>query len=248
MAVVIDPGHGGDDSGAVGITGVLEKVVNLAIALKVGAYLERKGISVIYTRLKDETPGGTLDNDLWTRCNIANRAGATCFISIHANSVENKPEACGAEIFCYESDTKGYSLAKDVLAGLINNVPEFPSRVPQQVMIPDNLVQLDSRGTKEAHFYVLKYTNMPAALVEVAFLSNPIEEAHLKNPAFQERAAEGIAKGICNYLGVPWNVWNPEAEIHKLYEDGLIKNTHLPGDCLTWGEFATVFNKYRGRS
>ena len=174
--VCIDPGHGGEDPGAV-CNGVEEKVVNLDIALRTRPLVEAMGYRVIMTRTADITLS------LQERCDIANNAGADIFVSIHNNAYLSTSE--GTETFCYYDSEEGRRLAT-----LIHN--EVISRI-----------KLTNRGVKEAGFYVLKHTDMPAALLEGAFLTNPEEAELLQDPAFRQKIAEGVAEGINNYLVDP---------------------------------------------
>ncbi len=181
--VCIDPGHGGKDPGAVGPTGLQEKIVTLAVAQKVAGILRGAGIDVILTRDTDKHLGSTIGADLSARAMVANQAGVGCFVSVHCNSASDS-NAQGTETFCYNGATEGRKLA-----GLIQK------HLVVALGRPD-------RGVKEANFAVLRETKMPAALVELAFISNPTEEGLLKNPQFQEKAALAIAQGVADYLGV----------------------------------------------
>ena len=118
-----------------------------------------------------------IDNDLQTRCDIANNADVDYFVCIHANSYTD-PSANGTETYYLQGSTKGQKLAQDVQQGLVN---------------ADGL---QNRGISTADFYVLENTNAPAILTEVAFISNPTEESLLNSSAFQEKSAQGIANGI----------------------------------------------------
>lgn len=180
--VVIDPGHGGYDSGAVGPTKIKEKDVNLAVALKLGALLQAQGINVIYTRVDDNVSWtNDITNDLQTRCDIANKANADFFISIHSNSADSS-SAVGSETY--------YSTKKPTDSSLANII--------QKNLIAQN--NLIDRGVKNANFYVINNTNMPAVLEELAFISNPNEEKLLNNSDFQTKSATGLANGILEIL------------------------------------------------
>ena len=181
MKIMIDPGHGGQDPGAVGPTGVQEKMITLAVAKKVADIL-RSVAEVRLTREDDRALGDTKSTDLTTRANMANAWGADCFVSIHCNSAGNST-AVGTETYCYALGGQGEKLARAIHTRLIAKG------------LPD-------RGIKTADFAVLRQTKMPAALVELAFISNPTEEAMLESPAYQDRAAQAIAEGIADYMGV----------------------------------------------
>ncbi|WP_422448189.1 N-acetylmuramoyl-L-alanine amidase [Thermoanaerobacterium sp. DL9XJH110] len=177
MRIVIDPGHGGSDPGAVGPNGLKEAHVNLAVALKVAEKLRKAGVEVKLTRTSD------VFIDLQPRCDIANSFGADYFVSIHCNSA-GTPKARGTETYCYKLGGKGEVLAKVIQAELI----AATGRV--------------NRGIKTANYYVLRRTNMPAVLTELAFISNPEEERLLSNPEFQEKFAIAIARGIGKIVGI----------------------------------------------
>lgn len=179
--ITIDPGHGGVQPGAVGSRKIPEKTITLAIALKVGAHLARCGQAVNYTRTSD------VDVSLAQRCAIANNAKADYFVSIHCNSFSSS-SAHGTETWCFAKGKPGESLAKNVQAQMVADI------------------KLTDRGVKPCGngLYVISKTNMPAILVEIAFISNPTEEAILLNPAYQSRFAEDIAKGILKEIRAPW--------------------------------------------
>jgi N-acetylmuramoyl-L-alanine amidase len=181
--VVIDAGHGGQDPGAIGPTGIKEKDVNLAVALKLGPLLQAQGINVVYTRVDDNIPWTTVTNDLQMRCDIANKANADFFISIHSNSSDSS--------LPYGTETY-YTTQK-------------PSDSSVAQIIQSNLVAqngLSNRGIKTANYYVLNNTSMPAVLAELGFISNPTEEQLLNSPDFQAKCANGLANGIKKVLGL----------------------------------------------
>lgn len=181
--VVLDPGHGGSDSGAIR-NGVKEKDIVLQIALKTGKILERKGIKVSYTRSSDTTVS------LEERSNIANRLNAALFVSIHANA-NTSPTPSGTETHFYAP------LSMPSLFEQRTERSELAAMI--QTQITKQLKRID-RGVKESNFSVLRNTKMPSVLVETAFLSNPEELALLCSDSFQQSAAEGIAAGIEKYL------------------------------------------------
>ncbi len=204
--VCLDPGHGGDDSGA-NYNGVMEKVPNLDIALRVRPILQSLGYNVVMTRETDTTVS------LQQRCDIANAAHADIFVSIHNNAytVDSK----GTETYSYYNAPDGKRLA---------------TFIHQQVV---QRIKLTDRGVKEAGFYVLKHTNMTSALIEGCFLTNPDEAKLLGDPAFRQKIAEGIAAGIHLYLVDPGRfdefllLQNPDAnrdadvEVHYMRGDGV---------------------------
>jgi N-acetylmuramoyl-L-alanine amidase len=208
---------GGRDPGAIGKTGVQEKVVNLAVALRVAAIL-RPVVDVVMTRETD------VDVSLQDRASVE----ADALISIHANASVFR-DANGTETLYYPGSIMGRRLAECIQA-----------QVVQELGTAD-------RGTKERpDLAVLRLSNCPAALVEVAFLSNPNEESNLENPKIHARAAQAIARGIAEAMGFRLPaVWEPAKEIEKLKQDGLINTDKKPKDVVTWGELATVLNRMR---
>lgn len=174
--IMLDAGHGGHDPGAVGPTGLRESDVNLQIALAVGEILTRNGVTVGYTRTTN------VFVSVGDRARIANNASALNFLSIHINGFSD-PAAHGTETFAFQPGADSERLARAVQKHLIR------------------AIGLRDRGVKFANFQVLRETNMPAALVEVAFISNPREEALMRTPEFIRNASQGIADGVMEYLG-----------------------------------------------
>lgn len=172
--IVIDPGHGGKDPGAIGPSGLQEKDVVLKVALKVRDLLESYGYTVIMTRTTD------VYLSLQERCDIANNNDADLFISIHNNSFSD-PSANGTETFSYLPNDEGGQVAKLMQSKLIE------------------ALGLRNRGHKTADFYVLRNTKMPAVLTELAFISNPKEEALLKTDEFQTKSAKAIVDSIIGF-------------------------------------------------
>ena len=185
-----DPGHGGRDPGAVGPSGTKEANVTLAVTRKVAAYLSPV-IDFSFTRNSDVSLGNNLNADLAARVKIANKADSDVFVSVHCNSAADA-SAHGAEIYTTPGETQADPLATSILNRMEAALPELKFRKDLADGDPD----------KEAGFYVIKYTKMPAVLVELAFISNPAEEALLQSEDFQNRAAKAIAQGICDFLGV----------------------------------------------
>ena len=180
--VVIDPGHGGSDTGAIGPHNVMEKNVTLAISKELRNLLTNAGATVIMTRTTDKDvayAGADDKEELATRVAIANKANADLFVSIHADSFSDL--AGGTTTYSY--DTKDASIAPLVQANLVAQL------------------KLSDRGVQQSDFYVLKNTNMPAILTEAAFISNPKEEKLLTNSSFDKKVAVGIYNGIKQYFG-----------------------------------------------
>ena len=187
--IVLDPGHGGNDAGAIGPTGVMEKNVTLKVALELKRLLEAEGATVIMTRDSDTTVSdkGAKASDieeLGARCDVANRNGADIFISIHADSF-TRPEARGTTGYYYGKSTsgRGQKLADSIRRNLV-----------EQLGTP-------SRGTQPCNFYVVKNTDMPATLIELGFISNKDEEKLLDSKEGVQKAAQGILDGIQDYFG-----------------------------------------------
>lgn len=188
--IMLDPGHGGRDHGAVGPTGVQEKVITLAVAKQVADILWSVA-EVKLTREDDRALGVSLASDLKARSKLANTWGADCFVSTHCNSAENRA-AHGCEVWTSRGQTQADVLAECIIRALEAEFPDITFRKDYS----------DGDGDKESKFAVLMQTKMPAALVELAFISNPAEEAMLESHAYQDRAAQAIAEGIADYLGL----------------------------------------------
>lgn len=171
--VCIDPGHGGSDQGAVA-NGLEEKEINLDVAHRTRPLLEGMGYRVIMTRETD------VYVSLQERCDIANRAGATIFVSIHNNAYVST--AHGTETFCYYNSHEGRRLATFIQNELLVRLGRA------------------DRGVQEAGFYVLKHTDMTAALLEGAFLTNVEEAELLETDDFRQKMAAAAAAGINNYF------------------------------------------------
>ncbi len=183
--VIIDPGHGGRDPGAIGPANTYEKSNNLAIALALDEILKQAGAEVVLTRSTDVSPATTYSeaNDLEARVNLANSYEADLFVSIHNDAALN-PLVQGTSVYVSDGNLKpgeSLQLAKSIQSALTS------------------ALQTNNLGVKKANFYVIKYTEMPAVLVEAAFLSNPYEEARLQNPVFRKNVAAAIYRGIYNY-------------------------------------------------
>lgn len=174
--IILDPGHGGFDPGAIGPSGLEEKDVNLAITLLAAEILQREGYNVMLTRKDDRFIS------LKERVEMANRMEALLFVSIHANSA-NTTYSEGIETFIAPNKVASSQLLANAL---------------QRNLLKE--LKRNDRGIKQEDFYVIKYTDMPAALVEVAFISNPHEESLLSSNLFREKAARAIAQGIIEYM------------------------------------------------
>ncbi|NET48224.1 MAG: DUF3747 domain-containing protein [Merismopedia sp. SIO2A8] len=176
--IVIDPGHGGRDPGAVGRGNLYEKTVVNDISYKVRDLLEAQGMQVVMTRSQD------VSLDLEPRVQTAENADADLFVSIHANAISlSRPEVNGAETYYYQS-AQGYQLARSIHSSIIG----------------DRNLDMNDRGVREARFYVIRRTSMPAVLVEVGFVTGEEDAPRLARSDFRTDMAEAIASGIMNYV------------------------------------------------
>jgi len=183
--ICIDPGHGGSDPGATGPTGTVEKDNNLAIALLLCDKLEKNGATVILTRDADtevKVSDASSEAELGARVDIANDHGADIFISIHSDTFTHS-QAAGTTTFHYGS-TDSIRLAKTIQESLVAGLGT------------------KDRGARFASFYVIRYTNMPAVLVQAAFISNPEEEVLLASIDGRYNIADNIFRGIVKYFKV----------------------------------------------
>ena len=215
--VVIDAGHGGHDTGAVGPTGVKEKEVTLAVAKKLAEKLKAQGLEVFMTRTTDRFV--SLEN----RAAFANEQHADLFISVHCNAATQR-NLHGVETYSLNVSSDRYAVrlaAREnassersigdlqfMLADLATRANtadsrELASRVQHSVVdgLRTRYGKVRDLGTKEALFYVLLGTRMPAVLVEGSFISNPDEETRLKDGAFQDQLADSIASGVEHFVG-----------------------------------------------
>ena len=173
--VVIDPGHGGPDPGAIGIGGLQEKNVVFPIALEVASLLEKQGVQAVLTRTDD-----IRDVDLPPRVALAEQVNAAAFVSIHANAINlSRTDISGLETYYYSN---GGRLAQIIHANILQGTGTR------------------DRSVRRARFYVLRKTSMPAVLVETGFVTGAEDAPRLGNPDFQRQMAAAIARGILQYL------------------------------------------------
>ncbi|KAA0894098.1 N-acetylmuramoyl-L-alanine amidase [Oryzomonas rubra] len=215
--IVVDPGHGGHDSGALGPNGVKEKDVVLAIGLKLRDLLrDELGLDVIMTRATD------VFIPLEERTAIANKVNADLFVSVHANAALNHG-ASGIETYYLNlaktekaaqlaAKENGTTLEKvsvlqailfDLMANYkLNDSAHLADEVQRSLhgKIKSRHADVRNLGVKQGPFYVLVGATMPSILVETAFVSNAQEESRLTDPAYQEQTAEGIMEGIRGYI------------------------------------------------
>jgi len=223
QTVVIDPGHGGTETGAKGRFGNLEKDITLAVGLKLKALIERNmGFEVVLTRDRD------VDVSLENRSAIANNHKAGLFISIHANGAVQK-KAAGSETFflslnATDEETRRLAYLENNGTDLQNHIDpstdddlmmilwdmaqnayvKESSRLAELVQIElDTMLGLRNRGIKQAPFKILRGVACPAILVEAAFISNPDEEQKLASEDYQSKVAEAIYRGLARFLKLP---------------------------------------------
>lgn len=174
VVVVIDPGHGGPDPGAIGVGGLQEKDLVLDIGTKVAGFLQQQGVQAYLTR------GDDRDLDLEPRVQMAEQAQASVFVSIHANSISlSRPDVNGLETYYFQSGAD--------LANMIHQT------ILQTTGVLD-------RGVRTARFYVLRKTSMPSVLVEVGFVTGRDDAARLSDSSYRTQMADAIARGILQYL------------------------------------------------
>lgn len=214
--IVIDAGHGGHDSGTLGVDGLEEKDVVLDVALRLGKLLhERLGAEIVYTRADDTFI------PLETRTAIANKAQADLFISVHANSSADST-ARGVEVYYlnFTSDPEAMQVASRENAVSTKSVHELSDLV-RRIALKDKIEEshelaadvdsslyaglakgndgLRDRGVKKAPFVVLIGANMPSILAEISFVTNPKDAASLNRPGYRERVAESLYSGVARY-------------------------------------------------
>lgn len=176
--VVIDPGHGGEDPGATGVSGKYEKDFTLSLSKKVASVLEKESeIEVHMTREEDTfiSSKGSL------RAKFANELNADLFISIHGNTFTD-PDLSGTQTFYYHDNSKPFAEAM------------------HQHMV--NATRFIDQGVNKGNYFVLRDSNMPSVLLEIGYLTNALEEQKMLREDFQETIADSISVGIKEYLGL----------------------------------------------
>lgn len=175
--IVLDPGHGGSDPGAIGIGGLREKDVVLPITVAIATLLQQQGFRVLLTRSDDRTL------ELNERTRIANQAKADLLVSIHGNSAGlDRPEIHGLETYHYPGSRPSQTLAATIHNHILKTV------------------RVRDRRVREGNLFVLRHTTMPAVLVEVGFLTGQEDGPRLATPAYQRELARAIATGIAQYV------------------------------------------------
>lgn len=188
FCVVIDAGHGGQDPGKVGVNDVLEKDINLEIALWLEKFLTAADVEVVMTRredagLNDENVSNKKVQDMKRRVALMEESQPDLVVSVHQNSY---PEASvkGAQVFYYKGSQVGKELAGKLQTRLVEDLD------------PDNHRQIKDNDS----YYLLKKTSWPVVIVECGFLSNPLEAEKLADPLYQEKVAWSLHLGILQYL------------------------------------------------
>ncbi len=195
--VLLDPGHGGVDKGAVSARRVEEKRVTLDVARRVARLLQAQGVMVHLTRDRDVTLS------LESRVGIAQRVRPDVFVSLHVNSAPSNPSVRGVETFVLTApgyvSTAGGKQDSTVYPGhRYGGLSMLLAHEIQRGMIRH--AKVEDRGVKRARFLLLKHVPAPTVLVELGFLTNPVEEAALIEREHREMLAEGVARGVLSYL------------------------------------------------
>ena len=220
--IVLDPGHGGKDPGALGINNIKEKDINLGVALRLGKLIEKKikDVKVVYTRNTDKFV------DIYKRGKIANESGGKLFISIHCNSTKKKPvNTNGIEVYLLRPGRTEEAIAIAERENSVIKYEDDPSRYEQ--LTDENFIlvsmahssfmkysesfadmlnsqfkhntKLKARGVKQAGFYVLVGASMPSVLIETGFITNNKDSNYLKSNSGQQQLAEAIFDAINEY-------------------------------------------------
>jgi len=181
--VIIDAGHGGGDPGAIGLTGSLEKEINLSISLKLQKLIEKNGGIVLMTRTDDNGLASSKSEDMAVRKKLREENSGDIFISIHLNSFPL--ESCeGAQTF-YAKGEESKNLAEKIQKNMVKYLDENNTRIAKKL----------------TDVYLLKKVNIPSVIVECGFLSNSREEELLKSEDYQNKIAFSIYAGILEYFG-----------------------------------------------
>ncbi|MCD8336116.1 MAG: N-acetylmuramoyl-L-alanine amidase [Lachnospiraceae bacterium] len=189
QTIVIDPGHGGDDPGMIGESGISEKVLNLIYAKKLAALLEAEGYEAVLTRttedgLYDADASNKKAQDMQRRVAIIEEEDPVLTVSIHQNSYPEDSSVKGPQVFYYEQSAEGEKLATAIQDSLNEELEVERPRV--------------QKGNTT--YYILKRSVSTTVIVECGFLTNPQEEALLQEETYQDRMAQAICDGILTYL------------------------------------------------
>lgn len=189
VTVVIDSGHGGFDPGKVGVGGVEEKDINLAIAQKLKKILTDNHVHVVMVReedkgLYDEGKSNKKTSDMKNRTAMINESGAALAVSIHQNSYQTS-DVKGAQVFYFTHSQEGKRAAE---------------------ILQQHLRRVDAENKREAKandtYYILKKTSIPTVIVETGFLTNPEEAEKLQDEKYQKKLADAVWEGMKEYLGL----------------------------------------------
>ncbi|MDO5336685.1 MAG: N-acetylmuramoyl-L-alanine amidase [Eubacteriales bacterium] len=186
--IAVDPGHGGEDPGMIGIGGLQEKKINLEISLLLKEALEKRGFFVVLTRdgdygLYEESSKNKKAQDMQERIRIFGENEPVLAVSIHQNSYEDA-SVKGPQVFYYRDSTEGESLARCIQASM-NQLLE---------------VERPREAKGNTSYYLLKRSSAVLNIVECGFLTNPEEAELLRTENYQKQVAEAVAEGICEYL------------------------------------------------
>lgn len=189
--VVVDAGHGGEDGGAVGVNGVEEKALNLAIALHVQEELQHAGYPVVMVRDTDTAVGDTTlatvaerkRSDIQSRAQLVNETENCILVSIHQNFFKQS-QYSGAQMFYSPNNTRSAALAEAIRQSVVEQIQPENTRENKQA---------------ESGIYLLNHVDVPAVIVECGFISNPEEAALLCDSAYQQKLAAAIADGILSF-------------------------------------------------
>ena len=181
VVIVVDPGHGGEDPGKVGINDVLEKDLNLQIAKKVKKLLEEAGIKIVMTRTNDKVPDAKKE-DLNQRVQLINDTKPKLALCIHQNSYPDA-KIKGAQVFYHTITPEAEDVATIVQEQL-------------RTVDPTNTRQIKENDT----YFMLKNSQVPTIIVECGFLTNPDEAAKLTQEDYQDKLAQAICEGVVKWL------------------------------------------------
>jgi N-acetylmuramoyl-L-alanine amidase len=214
MKLYLDAGHNfsGSDTGAQG-NGLKEQDVTFQVAAKTADLLRKRGFEVRLSRssASDNKGSGSVNSSLAARAEEANNWGADAFVSFHCNA----GGGTGAETYCLSKGGNAERLAEDIQTDLTRQTG------------------LTDRGVKTANFYVLRKTTMPAALVEMGFIDTQSDAKLLGTQEGRQKIAEGIARGICEYAGVTYDLTldasdiTPADAVYILNQNGIISQPDI---------------------
>lgn len=188
--IVIDPGHGGFDPGALGVTkGVREDVLNLAVAKMLAQELKNAGATIVMTRTDDNALAGEKKEDMWLRREMIERPGVDCVVSIHMNKFSDR-SVNGPMVFYMRGSQRGQALAQCVQ----DTISKAAGKRSRKASVGD--------------YYILRSGTPPCIIVECGFLSNYNDQQQLRNSEYQAKIARAIAEGVINYF-------NTDSHLHQ---------------------------------